>query len=341
MLSFLIAWGLLGWQDTPKFSARTNLVYLPTRVQDKKGETIYGLTAKDFVVEDNGARQTVTVEDDPETEGLSLVVLVQCSRSAPAEFAKIRGLGAMLDGIAGGGPHEVAILSYGEGPHPLSDFSSDPDAVTLGLARLKSCGEYGAATIDSVNHAVELLRNRKNRYRRAILLISEMRDHGSKAKLHEVAAQLGIADTVIYSVAFSPTKDEMLRELSGEKRKKGVVFRPPPGKATAGGPKDDPVIEHPPLFDWPAPFLLIVNALRANAASELAELSGGEYATFSNQKGFEGILQGISNRIHNYYLLSFEPPVSSAQLSVHTLRVTVANRPDAVIQTRKSYWSGL
>src|SRR6516225_8564650 len=42
-----------------KFSVRSNLVLLPTRVQRKNGETIYGLKQEQFIVEDNGEPQQV------------------------------------------------------------------------------------------------------------------------------------------------------------------------------------------------------------------------------------------------------------------------------------------
>jgi hypothetical protein len=50
-------------------------------------------------------------------------------------------------------------------------------------------------------------------------------------------------------------------------------------------------------------------------------------------------LQRISNQIHNYYLLSYQPAADAAW-SLHTVRVRVPDYPDAAIQTRKSYWSG-
>jgi hypothetical protein len=85
--------------------------------------------------------------------------------------------------------------------------------------------------------------------------------------------------------------------------------------------------------------LLIINALRKNAASELAALSGGEYINFTTQKGFDAGLQRIANRIHNYYLLSFQSP-AEANPTLHTVRVSVPDFPDAVIQARTSYWAG-
>jgi hypothetical protein len=61
---------------------------------------------------------------------------------------------------------------------------------------------------------------------------------------------------------------------------------------------------------------------------------------FTTQKSFEDGLQRISNQIHNYYLLSFRPPATPA-FGLHSLRVRIPDYPDAVIQTRKSYWSGI
>src|SRR5215472_5797057 len=65
-----------------KYSVRSNLVLLPTRVQRRNGETIYGLKPEQFIVEDNGVPQQVHLEEEPEVTGLSLVVAVQCSRFA-------------------------------------------------------------------------------------------------------------------------------------------------------------------------------------------------------------------------------------------------------------------
>jgi VWFA-related protein len=327
-------------QDS-KFSVRSNLVFLPTRVQDNKGETVYGLQAEQFIVEDNGFRQTVSVDEDPESTGLSLVVVVQCSRSADIELKKMKGLGAMIEAIAGGARHEIAVIAYGADNYVLGDFSRSMADTRYALTRLRDCSSRNAATIDAVDFAINMLKGRQNHYRRAILLIGETRDHGSKAKLDEVVAELGITDTVIYSVAFSPARDEVLYEM----RHSNDAYNDDPPKPTP--PKPPPLedskpgmtsTERPPLFEWPPELVMMVNALKRNAASELATLSGGHYANFTSQKGFEAELQRISNQIHNYYLLSFKPSGDSPT-GLHSLKVRVADYPDAVIQTRKNYWA--
>jgi len=328
-----------------KFTARANLVFLPTRVQSKKGDTVYGLKPEDFIVEDNGVRQSVRVDEDPDVSGLSLVVVVQCGRSAPAEFSKLKGLPTMIDKITGAAPHEVAIISYGEGPYVLGDFSRSSAAVRLALSRLKPCGEYYAASIDAVYYAMNMLKRRQSHYRRAILLIGETRDHGSRSKLNEVVGELGVTDTTIYTVAFAAAKDEVIEDLRhpiGPPPE--YVFPTPPSTpdadASPPAPPGPTFKEHTPLFELPPQLMLVINALRQNSASELASLSGGEYQKFTTQRGFEQGLQRISDQLHNYYLLSFVPPPGPAW-GFHELRVRVADRPDAVIQTRRSYWAGI
>jgi VWFA-related protein len=337
---FLVVAGLA--QEPPKFSVRSDLVFLPTRVQTKKGDTIYGLRPEQFVVEDNGVRQAVAIDEDPESEGLSLVVLVQCSRSADLELKKLKGLPAMIEAITGAAPHEVGVIAYGAVPYVLGDLSRSSVETRIALTKLRDCDSRFAATVDTVDFAIGMLNRSSKHYRRAILLIGETRDHGSKSKLEDVVAKLGVTDTVIYSVAFSPGRDEALDDML---HANDAYKTDPPKKEPPKPPRLEDSYpgmtqaERPPLFNWPPELVMMVNAMKKNASSELASLSGGEYVNFTTQKGFEASLGRIANQIHNYYLLSFKPP-SDEQWSLHTLKVRVPDYPQAVIQTRKNYWSG-
>src|SRR5215472_8849781 len=59
-----------------------------------------------------------------------------------------------------------AALGYGEGPHLLGDFSSRSQDTRQALAKLKPCGNYGAAMMDAVSYAIGMLNRRKATYRR-------------------------------------------------------------------------------------------------------------------------------------------------------------------------------
>jgi VWFA-related protein len=302
--------------DDQSYTLKTqsNVVLVPTTVQTKHGDMIYELKPEQFVVEDNGAPQTVHVDEDTDSLGLSLVVVVQCSRAAGYEYPKLGGLGAMIDGIAGDAPREVAIVTYGSAPLLLGKFSNSVDAMARALAQLEPCDDPEASTLDAVAYATRLLEARQNHYRHAILLISETRDHGSTAKPAEVVAALGRTNTVVDSVAFGPGKTEVMSDLK-----------------YGGG--SGPI----------GLLVMAVNALKKNAAHELAALSGGEYINFTTQRGFDEGLHQLSNHVHNYYLLSFQPHAEAngePASGMHRIRVRIPDYPDARVRFRESYFAG-
>jgi VWFA-related protein len=293
---------------------RSNIVLVPATVQSKHGEILYGLKQDQFVVEDNGVPQTIHLDEDTDSYGLSLVVVVQCSRSAGYEFPKLNGLGIMIDAIAGDAPREVAVVTYGSAPLLLGKFSSSVDAMSQALAQLQPCDDPDASTIDAVDYATRLLEARNNHYRHAILLISETRDHGSTKNAAQVIAALGRTNTVVDSVAFGPGKTEVLNDLK-----------------YGGG--SGPI----------GLLVMAVNALKKNAAHELAALSGGEYINFTTQKGFDQGLQQLTNHVHNYYLLSFQPRAEAngePSPGMHRIRVRVPDYPNAHVEFRESYFAG-
>jgi hypothetical protein len=182
------------------------------------------------------------------------------------------------------------------------------------LSQLQPCDDPDASTLDAVDYATRLLDARKNHYRHAILLISETRDHGSTKKPAEVVAALGRTNTVVDSVAFGPGKTEVLNDLK-----------------YGGG--SGPI----------GLLVMAVNALKKNAAHELAALSGGEYINFTTQKGFDAGLQQLTNHVHNYYLLSFQPqagPNGEPSPGMHRIRVKVPDYPEAHVLFRESYFAG-
>jgi VWFA-related protein len=302
--------------DDQSYTLKTqsNVVLVPTTVQTKRGDVIYELKPEQFAVEDNGVPQTVHVDEDTDSLGLSLVVVVQCSRAAGYEYPKLGGLGAMIDGIAGDAPREVAIVTYGSAPLLLGKFSNSVDAMARALAQLEPCDDPEASTLDAVAYATRLLEARQNHYRHAILLISETRDHGSTAKPAEVVAALGRTNTVVDSVAFGPGKTEVMSDLK-----------------YGGG--SGPI----------GLLVMAVNALKKNAAHELAALSGGEYINFTTQRGFDEGLHQLSNHVHNYYLLSFQPHAEAngePASGMHRIRVHIPDYPDARVRFRESYFAG-
>src|SRR5271169_327720 len=105
----LLALALLGGVALPQettLRSQSNVVLVPALVKDQQGGIVYGLQAKDFVVEDDGVEQPVRLDDAPEGQPISLVVAVQRGRRAYAEFPRMQGLKSMLDPLLSMGRSE-------------------------------------------------------------------------------------------------------------------------------------------------------------------------------------------------------------------------------------------
>jgi len=297
---------------TPTLTVQSNLVLVPTLVQDAKGAVLYGLKPDQFVVRDNGVAQTIHLEDSEEARALSLVVLLQCSRSAWREKNNLRGLAAMVEAVIGDAPAETAVVSFGSEPELIGSFSPNPKQTHDVVMEYEACDrDEGDAVFDAVDYAAKLLETRDPRRRRAILLISETRDHGSEAKPDAVIARLGKSNIVVDAVAFSPVKSQLLDELK---------HGPPPDAKT----------------DWTPLLVMAVEAARKNAPKEFAAMSGGEYINFTTQKGFDRSLGSLANHVHNGYLLTFQP-LGDTTPGLHTISVEVPGYK-ATVRHRESYW---
>jgi VWFA-related protein len=302
----------------------SNLVLVPTQVQTKKGDMLYQLKKEQFVVQDNGVAQTIQLDEDTDALGLSLVVVVQCSRDAYRQFGNMKGLTAMVDDVTGGAPRQVAVVSYGGEPELITQegdpaFTSDPDKISQNLGEVEPCEDGGAVTLDAVDYANHLFDESKvtaaSRNRRAILLIGETRDHGSKIKPAEVIANLGRTNTVVDSVSFNPGKTSVLDSLIHGQMGPGAIGL----------------------------LVMAVEALKQNVPKTLAELSGGEYTNFTTQRGFDAGLHSLANHIHNYYLLSFQPAGAKGEPvtpGLHRITVKIPEYPDAKIRNRLTYYAG-
>jgi len=79
-----------------------------------------------------------------------------------------------------------------------------------------------------------------------------------------------------------------------------------------------------------------VNGMHKNVPETVAQLTGGEYYKFENEKSFERGLIVISNNIPNRYVLSFHP--QSLQRGLHAIKLQVRDYAKLRVNARSSYW---
>jgi VWFA-related protein len=303
-------------QDTPAqdtIHSQSNVVIVPALVKNAKGEAVYGLGVKDFVVEDDGVEQAVRLDEAAEGSAMSLVIAIQRGRRANYEFPRIRGLSAMVDPIMEAGLGRVAIVEFDSRAELVQDFSGNSDKTTETLKALQP-GDGGAAILDAVDYSVKLLEKAPKERQRVLLLISETRDHGShEAKVDDVVAEIGQSNTAVYALAFSPSRSNVLDTMRGNN-----------------------MAEMNPSPDLLAPFILAAEAMKKNIPGTVAAMTGGEYELFATRTNFEARMIDFTNHLHSRYLLSIEPKNPHAGL--HQIRVRLRDPGDRTVLARSRYW---
>ena len=298
--------------QAPALRVTTTEVLVPTLVEEHNGSIIYGLKQRDFLLEDNGVPQKIHVQAEMDTAPVALVVAVELGGASVLEFGRLAKLGPLLQLFMASPGSKVALVGFDSTQHLIQDFTHSGDLVDEELKQLQP-GDGGAAILDTVSYAVNLLQMQPSKYRRVLLLISERRDHGSKhTRPEQLLRQIGESDVLVLSVSFSPAEAEFTHDVqdSGEDRTMNML----------------------------SPIIMAINAFKKNVTKEIAQLSGGEYMTFNGTKGFEQRVVAAAAHMRNRYLITFSP--SDPTPGLHAIKVRTVQDYGARIVARTNYWVG-
>jgi VWFA-related protein len=310
LIALLLLIGSASGQE-PTIRTQTTAVLAPTLVKDAKGKLIHGLSAEDFTIHDDGVAQTVQLDEVLDVQPVSIVIAIQRGRRAFNELSRVQGLSAMLNPLIGQGKTDFAIVDFDSHVHLARDFTNDGNLIKAELENLKP-GDGGAAILDAVDYSVTLLNKAADDRLRVLLLISETRDHGSKAALTNVATAIATSAIVMHTLAFSPALSEVLDDARGN------------NQATSNN------------MDLLAPIIMAGQGMRKNIPKAIAAMTGGEYGLFKSDKGFDNRMNDFDNHLYNRYLLSFQP--KDPHPGLHRIQVRLKEATRATVLARTSYW---
>ena len=365
------------------YSSRTANVLVPALVRNSAGKIVYTLQANDFVLIDDGVPQALTLQQETGGEPLALVILIETGGGGARQFQKyerlVPPLAPMLPSIVGNVARQVAVVTFDSHPNVIQSFTSNLDEAQSTLRDLsagcsrqdhfsdctgpnpihdKPMGDNGAAVLDSLEFAVNMLRDEPVLYRRAILLVSETADRGSETTIDEAVRAITDSNTTIYAIAFSTSKSEAAHYAHHQLPIKptgwqlGENPRPsPPHGCMSKDPNpqpDDPTSKWSQFYDCVAQLvppltfakmaaIATADSLLKNVPATVTRLTGGEYFKLGKESSLEQDLLAIGNHLPNRYILSFHPRAPHPGLHVLTL-----NLPDYEglnVTARTSYWA--
>lgn len=301
--------------DAGTLRITTTEVLVPTLVEKKGGGVVYGLKPNDFVLEDNGVAQKIRVQEEMDTAPVSLVLAVEQGGASVLEFDKLAKMGPLLDMFLTDPQSKVALMAFDSRPHLICDYSRSSEQINDALTHMQP-GDGGAAILDTISSAVDLLETQPKEYRRVLLLISEQRDHGSKhTKEDALIKKIGGSDVLILSVAFSAIGAELSHDVKNSVSGSG---------------------EEAPTTSMVSALWALIQAFRKNVTKEVAEMSGGEYTTFAGDKRFQQRVLDAAKHMRNRYLITFRP--SDPTPGLHSIKVKTTQDYGARIVARANYW---
>jgi VWFA-related protein len=305
-------------QDRPPgaqtFRAQTKVVLVPVIVTGKDGRTINDLTAQDFKVLDNGVPQQVTMDDF--ISGLppiSLVIAIQSSGTSKLALAKIRQVGGMIQPLVMGTKGQAAVVTFDREITWLQDFTRESGRISDAVKSLKAGPAEGARMFDTIAQVADRMKRRTGR--RVLLLISESRDRGSETKLQQAMEAVEREGIEVFGAHYSSYAMSWIS--------KPEDF-PEQGELNA-------------MF-----FAQLERLATANPVQALALATGGSDFPFLRQRGIEDTIEKLGAEVYGQYILSFPQRGDAAGLhpeALHQIEVTVPNRKDLRIRSRRVYWA--
>jgi Ca-activated chloride channel family protein len=128
-------------------------------VLDGKGEPVSGLGATDFTVREDGVAREV-LKAEPATEPLTVALLVDDSQAANAGIQMIReGVHKFVDALAG--KAEIAIVTFGDRPTILVDYTDDTKKLEAAADRIFPRSGAGSYLLDALVEVSKGLQKRE------------------------------------------------------------------------------------------------------------------------------------------------------------------------------------
>lgn len=216
----------------PEGSARTRDIY--ASVLDSKGTAVPGLTAPDFVVREDGVAREV-LKAGPATAPMQIIVLIDDSEASTSAIQRIReGLTAFVDKL--NGRAEIGLVTIGERPTSLVQYTTDTAALKKGIGRLFARPGAGVYLLEGIQEVTRGLEKREPQ-RPVIVAVTTEGVEFSNLQHEQVVKPLEASGATFHVLAIGMPSANMADEM----RNRSIVLAE--GTERTGGRRDQLLAE--------------------------------------------------------------------------------------------------
>ncbi len=349
-------------QNTAASSAQTTLsvqarlVTLPVTVRDKKGKIVSGLTKDDFELTEDGRPETIKYLNIDTNLPLTLGLLVDTSGSMRDALDRERSASkSFLDQMLAKPQDKAFLLHFDSEVELLQDLTASKDKLQTALNQLgptsdhlSSSGDpddqqgnggsarrrHGGTTLyDAIYLASDDLM-RKQQGRKALIVLSDGEDRGSKETLGTAIEAAQRAETVVYAIYFKGEDHSGggFNPMNNGGRRGGMGGGYPGGRYPGGGgggypgggggqrPSEEPHVDGKKIM------------------AQIAGETGGWFFEAKKKENLDAIYAAISEQLRTQYVLGYTPDKDSTLTGFHKVALIVKKK-DLSVQTRPGYYA--
>jgi len=328
----------------PKIAVEVKTVNILATVRDKHGKIVSDLTKDSFQLDEDGKPQTIDYFAKESDLPLRLALLVDTSLSQRRVLDQERDASyEFFNKLLRPEKDQAAVINFDYDITLLQDFTASRPKLQAALQQLETPqrpqmdqqggqggqsgpggqrgghgrGGNGTHLYDAIYLASDELMS-KQQGRKAIVVLTDGVDHGSKETLAEAIETAQRADTVVYSILYA---DEQ-----GYGNSHGFGMGGPYGGGHGGygghGGRS-PQQERPD---------------GKKVLDQISRMTGGRMFEASKKDTVDKIYAEINEELRNQYRLGYTP-AKDLEAGYHKIHLTTNNK-DLKVQARDGYYSG-
>ena len=329
---------ILPAQQEPKFSVQVKVVNVPATVRDKHGKIVHDLTKDDFVLEEDSRPQSIHYFSQENDLPLTLGLLVDTSFSQVRVLDQERTASfSFLDDMLRPERDLAFLIHFDFDTELLEDLTDSREKLRKAMDALQAPdldrqrggnspgsgpgyprhrggrGGSGSGGGTVLYDAIYLASNelmQKQTGRKAVVILSDGVDHGSKESLRAAIEAAQRADTMVYAIFFKGDEPSGFGRMGGMGGHHGGHGR---------FPQEQPVDGKKIL-------------------EQISKETGGRTFEASGKDAVSKIYRQIEEELRNQYSLGYTPDRPDPGAGYHKISLKTKQK-DLVVQARAGYYA--